>query len=76
MPYKNMAKESVKIDEAKMKEHWKMHKKEMAGTMLVLGLLIIANSYLDVVSWPIFAGGILVIEGILRLMIPFGCCKK
>ena len=54
-------------------EHWKAHKKMMAWKMLVLGLLVLANSAWGVVSWTNFIGILLAIAGILKLLGP--CCK-
>ena len=62
------------MDDAKMQEHWKMHKKMMGWKMLVLGALVLANTKWNVVSWPNFIGGILAIAGILKLVV-CGKCK-
>lgn len=62
----------MKIDDAKMKEYWKMHRKMMGYKMLVLGVLVLANNYWSVVSWPNFIGIVAVIAGIVKLT---GCCK-
>ena len=66
----------MNMDDAKMKEHWRMHKKMMGCKMLVLGLLVLANSYWNVVDWVTFIGGILAIAGLLKLLVPMhACCK-
>ena len=65
----------MKMDEAKMQEHWKMHKKMMSWKMLVLGLLVLANATWNVVSWATFIGGLLAIAGLCKLVIPCNCCK-
>ena len=64
-----------KMDDIKMQEHWKMHKKCMAWTMLVLGALVLANSYWQVFSWTNFIGWLLVIAGIMKLSKPMCSCK-
>ena len=65
----------IKGDDAKMQEHWKMHKKMMAWKMLVLGLLVLANSMWNVVSWANFIGILLAISGLAKLIMPCKCCK-
>jgi len=60
---------NMKMDE----EHWKMHKKMMGCKMLVLGILVLANTYWNVVNWANFIGGILAIAGILKLIRPCKC---
>jgi len=62
----------MKIDDAKMKEHWEMHRKMMGCKMLVLGALVLANAYWNVVSWANFIGIMLVLAGIMKLA---GHCK-
>jgi uncharacterized membrane protein HdeD (DUF308 family) len=52
----------------KMDDHWQMHKKRMGCKMLVLGVLVLANSYWGIVSWTNFIGGILVIAGLVKLV--------
>jgi len=65
-----------KMDDAKMQEHWKMHKKMMGCKMLVLGVLVLANNYWKVVDWTAFIGGLLVIAGVMKMIAPMhGCCK-
>lgn len=51
------------------------HKKAMGLTMLILGLLILANSYWAVVNWAVFIGAIIAIKGFLKLVIPMHSCK-
>ena len=67
----------MNMDDAKMNELWRMHKKMMGCKMLVLGLLVLANSYWNVVDWVTFIGGILAIAGLLKLLVPMNmcCCK-
>ena len=46
-----------------------MHK--MKGVaMLVLGLLILANVYLEFLTWAAFIGALLVLGGLLKLLMP------
>ena len=54
-------------------EHWKMHKKMMGWKMLVLGLLVLANTKWNIVNWANFIGIILAIAGISKLIMP---CKR
>lgn len=49
-----------------------MHKMKGVG-MIVLGLLILANTYLGFLSWAAFIGTLLVLGGLLKLFMP---CKK
>jgi len=49
-----------------------MHK--MKGVvMTVLGLLVLANVYLGLLTWAGFIGVLLVLGGLLKLLMP---CKK
>lgn len=64
-----------KMNDAKMQEHWKMHKKMMGCKMLVLGLLVLANTRWNVVSWQNFIGGVLAIGGFLKLIMSCKQCK-
>jgi len=65
-----------KMDDIKMQEHWKMHKKCMGWKMLIIGALVLVNSYWPVFSWPNFIGWILVICGIMKLSKqPMCSCK-
>jgi len=57
-----MAKEMMKMDMC----HG-MHKKKGA-VMLVLGLLILANAYWSIVSWPVFIGIILALAGLGKII--------
>ena len=64
------------MNDAKMQEHWKMHKKMMGCKMLVLGILVLANAYWSVVNWAAFIGIILALGGICKLLMPMDkCCK-
>ena len=58
------------VDDAKMQECCKMHKKCMGWKMLVLGLLVLANSNWNIVNWATFIGGIIAIAGLLKLIMP------
>jgi uncharacterized membrane protein HdeD (DUF308 family) len=62
----------MNMDDAKMHEYWAMHKKMMGCKMLVLGALVLANSYWNVVSWTNFIGIVLAVAGIAKLV---GCGK-
>ena len=62
----------IKADN-QMQEHWQMHKKCMAWKMLVLGLLVLANSAWSIVSWASFIGGLLAIAGLCKLVMPCKC---
>ena len=62
----------MKMDDISMQEHWKMHKKMMGCKMLVLGILVLANTYWNVFSWANFIGIILIIAGVMKLA---GHCK-
>jgi len=66
----------AKKGEIEMQEHWKMHKKKMAWKMLILGALILANSYWQVFTWVNFIGWIIVIAGIVKLCKPACSCGK
>ncbi len=55
------------------KKCWMMHKRMMGAKLVVLGALVFANIYLQLLSWPWFIGGILVLEGLLKLAVP--CCR-
>jgi len=71
-----MAKKAKKMDDVKMmEEHIKMHKKCMGWKMIVLGALVLANSYWNVLSWANFIGWIVVIGGVVKLTKPMKCCK-
>ena len=63
------------VDDAKMQECCKMHKKCMGWKMIVLGALVLANSYWNVLSWANFIGWIVVIGGVVKLTKPMKCCK-
>jgi uncharacterized membrane protein HdeD (DUF308 family) len=64
-----------KMDDMEMQGHWKMHKKMMGWTMLVLGLLVLANSSWAIISWADFVGVMIAIAGIAKLVMPCRCCK-
>ena len=56
---------SMEKDECCHKHHmW------MGAKMLVLGLLVIANSYYAIVDWAMFVGAILAVGGFLKLVVP------
>jgi uncharacterized membrane protein HdeD (DUF308 family) len=54
------------------KKHWMMHKRMMAGKMIILGALVLANVYWQFFNWPFFIGAVLVLAGLFKLAIP-GC---
>ncbi len=56
------------------KEKWIMHRKMMGIKMILLGILVLVNFYFIGISWPIFAGAILVGAGVGSLA-KFCCCK-
>ena len=70
---KYMAKKA-KMDN-QMQGHWEMHKKMMGWKMLILGLLVLANSTWGIVNWANFIGGIIAIGGLAKLVMPCKCCK-
>jgi len=43
--------------------------------LVVLGLLVLANEYWSVMSWPYFIGGLAVLGGLLKMLLPCKCCK-
>lgn len=52
------------------------HKKKMGVCAFILGLLVLVNSYWPVISWKLFAGYLLVIAGIVKMLTPScACCK-
>ena len=53
----------------KMEECCPGFTKAMGWKLLILGLLVIANSYWAVVNWAIFIGIILAVKGILMLIL-------
>ena len=55
--------------------HWQMHKRKKATAMIVLGLIVIINTYWQFMNWVGLIGVLLVIAGIGKLMMP-GCCQK
>jgi len=56
-------------------EGWMMHKRMLGAKTLIIGILILANIYFIGLSWPIFAGAVLILFGIGSLIMP-GCCGK
>jgi len=38
--------------------------------MLVLGALVLGNFYLAMFNWPVFVGGVLVLAGFLKMLMP------
>jgi len=52
-----------------------MHKMKGVG-MLVLGLLILANAYLEFLTWAGFLGVLLVLGGLLKLLMPMKKRRK
>jgi uncharacterized membrane protein HdeD (DUF308 family) len=38
--------------------------------MLVLGALVLGNVYWFMLSWPVFFGGLLVLAGFLKMLMP------
>ena len=45
------------------------HKKHMGIALLVLGILILANDYYDVLTWIQFWAAILIIAGLKKLVL-------
>ncbi len=41
--------------------------------MLILGALILANVYWQLIGWPAFVGGVLVIAGFLKIIMHKKC---
>lgn len=41
-----------------------------AGGLIVVGALVLINSVLGLLSWGIFAGGLLVLAGLVKLVKP------
>lgn len=58
----------MKMDKGMM-GHMRMH----AWKMLVLGLLVLANTYWQVMTWDYFIGGILTLAGLWKVLMP---CKE
>ena len=52
-----------------------MHKMKGAG-MVVLGLLILANTYWGFLAWAGFIGALLVLGGLLKLLMPMKKRRK
>ena len=53
--------------------HKKWHMKKAIG-MLILGILVLINTYAQILTWEVFIGALLVIGGILKLVMPHKCC--
>ena len=45
------------------------------GVILVVGVLIVLNSYYPLVSWPVFVGIILALLGLKFLILCKCCCR-
>ena len=41
--------------------------------MIIVGALVLANAYWPMVSWPVFIGGLAVIGGIVKMIVPCNC---
>jgi uncharacterized membrane protein HdeD (DUF308 family) len=63
-----MAKEKEMMDERFKKMH-----KHKGCMLLILGILVLLNVYLDVVDWATFIGIILVVAGVVKL-VSKKCC--
>lgn len=53
-----------------MNMHEEMWHKYKGAGMLVLGLLVLANAYWEVLDWGLFFGALLVLGGLLKLFMP------
>ncbi len=51
-----------------------MHMKAHGWTMAVLGLLVLGNANWPVVSWPVFVGGLAVLVGLWKVLMPHEHC--
>ncbi len=69
MARKRVSKQEI-LDYEKDKKHWMVHKRMMAGKMIALGALVIANAYWGILNWSWFIGGILVLAGLSKLIMP------
>jgi len=65
----------IDMNDAKMQGFCKMHMKMMGCKMLVLGALVLANNYWKIVDWTAFIGGLLVIAGVVKMIMPMHKCK-
>ena len=45
-------------------------KKKKSLMLIVLGILVLANAYLSVVSWAVFIGVIAIVAGLIKMMMP------
>lgn len=70
---RHTSKEDMDMDSGSSK-HWMMHKKMMGGKMIVLGLIILANMYFQILNWPWFIGSVLVLAGLAKLIMP--ACRR
>ena len=52
-----------------------MHKRAKGIKMLILGLLIVANAYLNIVSWWQFAGILVALAGLMKMLMPMHRCE-
>ncbi len=50
--------------------HHGMCTKCHAGTLLILGVLVLLNTLWSIVSWGVFVGAILILGGLLKLVKP------
>lgn len=50
-----------------MEMDWSKHKKKKGYMILILGLLILANTYWKVISWDYFIGIIVALVGLVKL---------
>jgi uncharacterized protein YjeT (DUF2065 family) len=61
----------------KMMECCEKHRRYLGLKMLILGILIIWQVYMPIVSnWWAFAGIILVLAGLLKVIMPAAHCSK
>jgi hypothetical protein len=51
-------------------EEMMMHHGFKTAMIIIIGLLIIANAYFGFMTWDYFVGGILVLLGLIKLMMP------
>lgn len=62
--------------EKKMDEHFAKHHKYMVYTPLIVGALILINSYLIRLSWITFIGWVLVLTGLCKIIMHKTCCNS
>lgn len=53
---------------------WAMHAKWMGVKMLIVGILVIWNTYRPFMDWVGLLGVLLVVGGLCKIAMP--CCKK